>query len=169
MKKLVGFLVVLIITVLIVIVFLSLAKSKHMVVVKEDNYDKVPLTVVLGKYQDSDCGMVIESMEYVSQVTTPEGKTVFFHDHGGMAHWLSDKDFKEKATIWVYTKDSQKWIDGRKAWYSLTDDTPMHYGFGAYEAKQPGFIDFEEMRLRMARGENMTNPQVRKALLSEEK
>jgi hypothetical protein len=43
----------------------------------------------------------------------------------------------------------------------------MHYGFGAYEnanAKE-GMIDFNEMRLRMLRGETISDPKIRKKLL----
>ncbi len=41
----------------------------------------------------------------------------------------------------------------------------MHYGFGAREKKCGECIDFEEMRLRMIRGENLTDPKIRKKLL----
>ena len=40
----------------------------------------------------------------------------------------------------------------------------MRYGFGAYEHLQNGFISFNEMRLKMKHGENMTNPFVAKEL-----
>ncbi len=56
------------------------------------------------------------------------------------------------------------WIDGRTAWYSRDDYTPMHYGFAAYLKQQDGFIDYAEMSLKMLRGENLTNPYVRKEL-----
>ncbi len=45
----------------------------------------------------------------------------------------------------------------------------MHYGFGVHEDKKKGYIDFKEMRLRMLRGENMTNPKIRKKILQQEK
>jgi hypothetical protein len=41
----------------------------------------------------------------------------------------------------------------------------MGYGFGAYEKKQAGFIDFQTMRLKVLRGETMNNPLIRKKLL----
>lgn len=40
----------------------------------------------------------------------------------------------------------------------------MHYGFGAYEQPKEGLIDFNEMRTRMLRGENMNNPKIRQHL-----
>jgi len=148
-------------------VFLTLGMSGKMVVVKENNLKKIPLEVKLGHYQDSDCGMIIDDMSFVSQVVSSKGKTYFFHDHGGMAKWIKDKSFSSNAQIWVMSLDSKKYIDGRKAFYSLNDETPMGYGFGAYEFKQKGFVDFNTMQLKMLRGETMNNPTIRKKLQGE--
>ena len=165
MKKFGPILIVALLVVIIITLFLSLGKVQNMVVIKENNLEKIPFTMELNKYQDSDCGMVITDLEYASQVVAPDGKTWFFHDHGGFIHWLEDKSFKESAIIWVMSKDTKTWIDGRKAWYSLNDITPMGYGFGAYEHFKKGFVNFDEMRLKMLRGETMNNPKIRKKLL----
>lgn len=165
MKKILPILTLVIIILIIVIIFLSMSNKKQMVVLKEGNTTQMPLEIVLGKYQDSDCGMVINKMDFVSQVVSNDGKTWFFHDHGGMANWLRTKEFKDSAKIWVMSKDTNKYIDGRTAFYSTTEATPMRYGFGAYENKQNGFITFEEMSLRMLRGETMANPIYKKELL----
>jgi copper chaperone NosL len=165
MKKILPFLTILIIIAVIVIIFLSMSNKKQMVVLKEGNINQTPLQIILGKYQDSDCGMTIDDMTYVSQIVSKNGKTWFFHDHGGMANWLKDKSIKDTAKIWVMSLDTKKYIDGRKAWYSRTESTPMGYGFGAYEKKQDNFISFEEMSLKMLRGENLTNPYIRKELI----
>lgn len=149
---------------LVGIIFISMSKSQDMIVIKSGNLDAKPLEIKLGHFQDSDCGMVINSLEYTSQVVNKDGDTWFFHDHGGMVKWLELKEFKNEATIWVWAKDTNKWLDGRKAWYSKTDTTPMRYGFGAYENKNDNFISFDEMSLKMLRGENLTNPYVRKQL-----
>ena len=167
MKKIAPFLIVLVFVVIIVALFLSLGKVQKMVVIKEGNLEKQPLSIVLNKYQDSDCGMVIEDMTYVSQVIAPDGKTWFFHDHGGFIHWLEDKPFKDTAIIWVMTKDTKKWINAKNAYYSLNDITPMGYGFGAYEKNSEKFIDFDTMHLKMLRGETMNNPKIRKQLLGQ--
>lgn len=34
--------------------------------------------MVLNKFQDSDCGMVIDTLDYASQVIAPDRKTWFF-------------------------------------------------------------------------------------------
>ena len=150
---------------IIVAIFLTISNKQKMVTIFEGNIDKKPIPIVLNHFQDSDCGMVIDSIEYASQVIAPHGNTWFFHDHGGMVNWLNRKPFKDNATIWVYAKDSQKWIDGYKAWYSRDEITPMLYGFGAYEEKKDKFIDFKTMQLHMLRGEHMGNPIIRQQLL----
>ncbi len=165
MKKVAPFLVIFTIILIIVALFLSLASSQKMIVIKEGNSNRLPLEMELGKYQDSDCGMVIENLEYASQVISSSGKTWFFHDHGGFINWLKDKEFQEDVTIWVMSKDTKKWIDAKKAFYSLSDKTPMGYGFGAYEKEQKGHVDYETMKLKMLRGETMNNPLIKKQLL----
>ncbi|MGM0533491.1 MAG: hypothetical protein ACQERK_03235 [Campylobacterota bacterium] len=147
------------------LIVISMAQKQQMVVTKEGNTAQKPLPIKLGSYQDSDCGMIIEDLTYASQVIAPGGRTWFFHDHGGMAHWLENKEFAKDAVIWVYTKDTKRWIDGKEAWYSLTDDTPMNYGFGAYEHKQEGFVDFATMQRRMLQGRTLNNPKVKRQLL----
>ena len=165
MKNLTPIISIVILIGIIVGVFLSLGKTQQMVVIKEGNTQKVPLEIVLHKYQDSDCGMVIEDLTYASQVISPSAKTWFFHDHGGFVHWLEDKAFKDDAIIWVMSRDTKKWIDAKSPFYSLNEITPMGYGFGAYENNAEGFVSYGEMRLKMLRGETMNNPKIKKQLL----
>ncbi|MBU0720476.1 nitrous oxide reductase accessory protein NosL [bacterium] len=165
MKKIMPIVVIAVLLALIIVTFLSLASSQNMIVIREGNLKMLPLEMELNKYQDSDCGMVIEDLHYASQVIAPNGKTWFFHDHGGFVHWLEDKSFKEDAVIWVMSRDTQKWIDAKKAFYSLRDKTPMGYGFGAYEIRKAAHVDYDTMRLRMLRGETLNNPFIKKQLL----
>ena len=44
----------------------------------------------------------------------------------------------------------------------------MVYGFGAYENAIKESVLFDEMRLKMLRGENMTDPKVRQKLLGQQ-
>lgn len=164
MKKIAPFLVILLFVIIIVLIFLSLGKTQHMVVIKEGNLKQVPLQIELNKYQDSYCGMIIDDLEYASQVIAPDGKTWFFHDHGDFVLWLGNKPFKESAKIWVMSRDTHKWIDGKKAYYSRDETTPMGFGFGAYENNQEGLVSFEDMALFTLRGETMQDPKVKKML-----
>ena len=164
-KKFVPFLIILSLVAVIVTVFLSVAAQKKMIVIKEGNMKKLPFEMELDRYQDSECGMVIDDLGDVSQVISPSGKTWFFHDHGDFVLWLEDKEFKDEAVIWVMSRDSKKFINAKDAFYSLTDKTPMGYGFAAYEKKASTHVDFDTMRLRMLRGETLNNPHIRKQLL----
>jgi len=149
----------------IVAIFLNLAQKEGMVTIKKGNFDAKPLPIKLHHYQDSQCGMVIDSLEYASQIVAPNGNTWFFHDHGGMVKWLEKRDFRDKAKIWVYAKDTKEWIDGREAYYTKDELTPMKYGFGAYKNRKDNTISFEEMRILTLRGETMRNPKIRQQLL----
>jgi len=165
MKKFAPLFIILAIVAIIVVLFLSLSKSQNMVVIKEGNLKKLPLKMEVNKCQDSFCGMVITELDYASQVIAPDGKTWFFHDHGDFVEWLKDKPFAKNAVIWVMSRDTKQWIDAKMAYYSVNELTPMGYGFGAYEKKGKGMIDFETMRLRVLRGETMKDPKIRKQLL----
>jgi len=167
MKYTTPIVIVIIFVSMVTALFFSIGSTQQMTVVYEGNLTKRPIEMVLNQFQDSECGMIIDDLAFASQVIAPDGKTWFFHDHGGMAAWLKTKSFRENAVIWVHDLDSGDWIDARKAWYSRTDHTPMLYGFGAYSLKQNGFIDFETMQLFMARGETIANPKYREQILGE--
>lgn len=164
MKKIIPILIILLFVVVITFIFLSLGKTQHMVVIKEGNLKQIPLDIALHKYQDGYCGMVIDDLKYASQIVSKDGKTWFFHDHGDFVLWLENKPFKNDAKIWVMSRDTHQWIDGRRAYYSRDEVTPMGFGFGAYEKKQEGLVDFEQMCLFTLRGETMQDPKIRKIL-----
>jgi nitrous oxide reductase accessory protein NosL len=133
------------------------------------NIDSKPIDITPYHYQDSQCGMVIDTIKYASEVISNNGKTWFFHDHGGMIKWLEAREFKDSATIWVHSIDTNRWIDAKKAYYTRDENTPMHYGFGAYESKKNDTIPYAKMRLLTLRGETMANPIIRKQLIKSRK
>ena len=166
-KKLMPFLIIFSLIALIVVVMLSLSTQKRMIVTIM-NKDKKPITMVSNKYQDAFCGMVIDDLSYSAQVIRDDGKSWFFHDHGDYIEWLKDKPFKDKVTIWVFAKDTKRWIKAKDAYFTMTEETPMGYGFGAYEHKKKGMIDFQTMKLRVLRGETMLNPKYKQLLLKQD-
>lgn len=167
MKKVLPIFTVLILISIIVGIFLSMSNQKKMVVIHEGNHEHKPIDITLNHFQDTQCGMTIETLKHSAQAVAPDGKTWFFDDPGCMALWYKDIKFKDEAVLWVYSNDTNEYIDGKKAWYSLTDATTMEYGFGAYKNKKKGMIPFEEMLVKMYRGENLTNPLIRKKLLGQ--
>ncbi len=104
----------------------------------------------------------LDSAEYVA----PGGEVTVFDDPGCMVLWLEEHGIDPKrAKLWVYTRDTKRWVAAQRAHYSQTDPTPMGYGFGAYEKPGEGRISFDEMRLRMLRGLTLKDPKIRKKLL----
>ena len=164
-KSIKPILVIVTLIVIIIVIFSLMGKSQQMMVVYEGNTSKQPVKMIRGKFQGSECGMLINDLNFASQVVAPDGKTWFFDDHGCMAAWLSVRPFKDEAIIWVKDLPSDEWIDGSHAWYSRTDLTPMSYGFGAYKTRREGLIDFTTMQQAMLKGETMANLSFRNQLM----
>ena len=167
MKMIKPILIIITLLFIVVVIFITISNKQHMVTIFEGNIAQKPIKIILHHFQDSDCGMVIDSIDYASQVVAPDGKTWFFHDHGGMIKWLEKKSFRDDAVIWVHSLDTKEWIDAREAHYTRNEHTPMEYGFGAYKKNRDGLISFEEMRLLTLRGETMANPTIRRELLKD--
>ncbi len=129
--------------------------------------DGKPVEFKPGEVQCVECTMQLESKLHSAQAIMPDKKVYFFDDPGCMAKWYLKQKQKEKIALWVYTNDTHRYIDARKAWYKLGDKTPMNYGFGAYEKRLQGGVDFKEFLAMMARGENMSNPAIRKKYLTQ--
>lgn len=165
MKKFLPLLTVVILIAIIISVFLSMSNQKKMVTIQEENHKHKPLDITLNHYQDTYCGMTIMSLEHSVQVIAPDGRTWFFDDIGCFSLWFKNIKFQDEATVWVYSNDTKQYIDAKKAFYNQTDSTPMGYGFGAHEHKVDGLLTFDEMLLKMYRGENLANPLIRKKLL----
>ncbi len=158
-------LLILVLILVITTIFSFLGKSQQMTVVYEGNSNRDSVSMTTGKFQCGECGMLINNLNFASQVVAPDGKTWFFDDHGCMAVWLSARPFKDEAIIWVKDLPSGEWIDGKLAWYSRDDQTPMSYGFGAYRTYGEGLIGFTHMQQAMLKGETMANLSFRKQLL----
>ena len=151
---------------LLLVFLLIFSGCESMSVTKRGNDKKVPLAFEKGKVECPMCKMPLETKLHSAQAVLPNGVTYFFDDPGCMALWLKDRDSKN-IVLWIYTDDTKRYIDAKKAFYKLGDHTPMHYGFGAYEKGGEGKVGFSEFLLMMKRGENMTNPAVRKRVLGE--
>lgn len=165
MKKVLPILVSLFMVVVIAIVFVSMAKESQPVTIVTGNAEMKPLPIDINHTNDTQCAMLIKTIYNTAQAVAPDGRTWFFDDPGCLVLWIEEKPFKDKAKLWVHTIDTKKWIDAKSAHYGITDPSVMHYGFGARENKTDKSIDYDEMRLRMLRGENLTDPKIRKKLL----
>ncbi len=125
-----------------------------------------PVAIVPKTYHCAECNMFVNDPDYAAELITPEGRVYFFDDIGCLVKWIT-KHPVPNADLFVYTLDTHRWAKAEKVWYSRTDNTPMHYGFGAYEKKKEGMVSFGEMKTLMHQGKTLRNPAVKKRLLEE--
>ncbi|MCK5110498.1 MAG: hypothetical protein KAQ94_03180 [Arcobacteraceae bacterium] len=155
--------------ILLVIILFSTSSFEQSTVVVQNNHTKQPISITPDKYKDRFCNMTIKDVTYSAQVVLENEDTLFFDDIGCLVLWLQEQSKtsleKDKIVLWVWAKDENKYIDARQAWYSLTERTPMHYGFGAYKTKQNNYINFATMTNKMLQSHTMANPKIRKELL----
>jgi hypothetical protein len=98
----------------------------------------------------NECKMDIHSKEHTTQLIDKSGKAHFFDDVGCMVLWIE----KQKPTIsslWVFTKDTKRYIKIDNAKFLPNEKSPMGYNFGIYENSKDG-ISYDEMRLKIIRG-----------------
>lgn len=115
------------------------------------------------------CKMVVSERKYAVQVVNPDnGKSYMFDDIGCTILWFKEEQisWENKAKIYIADTNTGEFIDARKAYYDTMSRTPMDYGFGAYKEsesidKNSIIINFEELRLKVLRGETMQNPLLR--------
>lgn len=151
--------------IIIVIILFSTSSFEQKIVVKQNNHTKKPIQIVQDKYKDRFCNMTIKEVDYSAQVVLPNDDTLFFDDIGCLVLWLEEQKQKDDIVLWVYSKDTNTYINARDAWYSIDEFTPMKYGFGAYSTKQKGSVDFKTMSDKMLKQETMANPKIRKHIL----
>ena len=129
------------------------------------NIEKTPLDFKDNTIQCPVCNMYLVGKKHTAQIITNDLKIHFFDDIGCAILWLKEQKIEPQTiTIWVFSNDTNRYIDAFKASYNSEDETPMHYGFGAYENPKENMIDFNEMRLRMLRGETISDPKIRQHL-----
>lgn len=165
MKKLTPVLVTVLIGAAMALLVVSRARQVRHLTVFKGNLARTPVEVVFNHYQDTECGMLLDKLQDACEAVAPDGKTWFFDDAGCLAKWVGENKHRDEMVLWAYTRDTEQWVDARTAWYSRTDHTAMHYGFAAYQERKDGFLSFPEMVRKMLRGENLTNPYIRKELL----
>jgi hypothetical protein len=109
-----------------------------------------------------ECNMpVMDSKIYTSKI----GNT-YFDDIGCVILWAEKKGIDlKKVDLRIFTKDTKKYMPSQGLFFKIDEQTPMKYGFSAYEKESKGCISFDEVIVRMLRGEHMANPKIRKQIL----
>ncbi len=103
---------------------------------------------------------------YVHVDLNDDGDMVYFDDVGCMILWAKEKNIDlRKVKSRIFSNDTKKYIDPFKGYFQINERTPMLYGFSAYEKSCEGCINFDEVIIKMLRGEHMANPKIRKQIL----
>ncbi len=159
-------------TIIILIIFIgvlfalfSTTSFKQSKVVVQNNISKQAIEIKPDQHSDRYCNMPIKEIDYSGQAILTNGDTLFFDDIGCMVLWLEEQKNNEQIILWIWAKDTNEYINAREAWYHLGENTPMHYGFGAYKKHQANRIDFKECKLKILRGETMKNPKIKGEIL----
>jgi len=140
-------------------------RTQNQLPTDRENSDEVPLAFQDNTVQCPTCHMYLVGKKHTAQIIK-DAKTYFFDDVGCAVLWMKAQNVEpSRVRMWVFSNDTNRYVDALRAFYSVTDETPMHYGFGAYEQQGENRIMFDEMRLRMLRGETMIDPKIRKKLL----
>ena len=93
-------------------------------------------------------------------------KEIKFDDIGCMILWAKEHDVDlSKIETKIYLNEQKKYINSKDAYYKIDGRTPMNYGFVAYEKNCDECIKFDEVILKMLRGEHLGNPKIRKKVL----
>ncbi len=148
----------------IVLLFLSQSGEDGPKYVAKGNTEHKPISLKPFEYKCSECDMDIEDMHYAAQIVTKEGITYFFDDIGCVVLWLKVHP-TDNYFVMTRTKDTGRWIKAEHAWYSRIDQTPMGYGFGAYENRSDELLDYERMSELMLQGRHLHDPFIKKSLL----
>ncbi len=112
------------------------------------------------------CNMPLPDSNLHTSDIDKDGDKIYFDDVGCMILWAKDEkiDLKDIKTR-IYSNDTKRYIDPFTGFFQINERTPMLYGFSAYEENCEGCINFDEVIIRMLRGEHMANPKIRKQIL----
>jgi copper chaperone NosL len=110
------------------------------------------------------CNMEVAKSYIHSASLVKNGTIQYFDDIGCMILWSKENDI-DTSKAKVFSKDTARFIDAVSASYTIGEKTPMSYGFAAYENGIQNQIDFDEVNIKMLRGEHMANPKIRKQIL----
>ncbi len=109
-----------------------------------------PVDIKYGRETGEYCGMIISDPRFAAEIRKAKGEKIYkFDDIGDAVHWLNIASWKETSETEIWVRDmttGKKWLDARSARYLAGQQSPMAYGFGAFEGEKIGAVSFEEMR-----------------------
>ena len=114
------------------------------------------------------CNMPLpENNKHTSYVII-DGETNYFDDIGCAILWAKKNNINllnKDIEIKIFSNDTKQYINPNDGYFQINEKTPMLYGFSIYEKECKGCIKFDEVVIRMLRGEHLANPKIRKHIL----
>ncbi len=112
------------------------------------------------------CNMELPKSNIHTATLDDSGKIHYFDDIGCLILWAKENDFNFRdMKTEIFSNDTKRYINSFDAFYRIDEKTPMLYGFSAYEKELENTIKFDEVIMKMLRGEHMANPKIRKQIL----
>ncbi|MBI3446023.1 MAG: nitrous oxide reductase accessory protein NosL [Magnetospirillum sp.] len=108
-----------------------------------------PAEIKWGRETCDYCGMIIDDPRFAAQVRGgPKGKVFKFDDLGDAVLFLAKQSWADDPAteFWVGSMESEKWLDGRKAFYVDGQHTPMAHGYGAVAGARAGAVEYAAMK-----------------------
>lgn len=90
-----------------------------------------PPSIKLGRDACDRCGMIISEERFASGLVDKDGKALVFDDTGEMVTVVQEEGLGDRRP-WVHGSPSLEWMDARKAWYTVTMETPTPMGSGVF-------------------------------------
>ena len=113
-----------------------------------------------------ECNMPLPDSNIHTSDMKKDGEMTYFDDIGCTILWARDNNIDlKKVQNRIFANDTKKYIDPFNAHFQINERTPMLYGFSAYEKPCEGCVSFDEVIIKMLRGEHMANPKIRKQIL----
>ena len=110
------------------------------------------------------CNMEIAKSNLHSASLVKNNTIHYFDDIGCMILWSNENSIQTHEAK-VFSNDTHQYINAAGANYKIGESTPMSYGFCAYENNVDNPMDFDEVTIKILRGEHMANPKIRKQIL----
>ncbi|MBC8257485.1 MAG: hypothetical protein H8E38_00565 [SAR324 cluster bacterium] len=111
---------------------------------EKKNEQQLPAKLVWDRDICVECSMAVSDRRFAAQVVDDKGKPYFFDDIGCAVNWLKNKNWKEKALLWIQDVETEEWIKANEAnWTFGNPNTPMGYGFSASKMNVKNSLSFE--------------------------
>lgn len=108
-----------------------------------------PVQVAWEKEACAHCHMQVSELPFAVQLQTPDGDVVTFDDPGCFFLYLDDER-PAIHEVWFHDSRGDRWLRRDEVAFVTAPATPMNLGLAAVVRGEPGAIDFEEARARVA-------------------